>query len=395
MDFESYSLEQLAASLDGPASNTLDKLQLTLENAVFDQNERFKQRANSKLLSLQLSRALCKLGPVELTKQYERGTHCAEYVLRENDRLTSKYCSNRFCLTCNRIRTANLINGYGPVLDQLPDLQFVTLTIPNVPGTELKKTIQKMTATFAKIKDLLRKRGIKLKGIRKTECTYNDKRRDFHPHFHLAISGKEASEMVVLEWLAYFPKANHQGQDIKKADSNTKKELFKYFTKITTNNKNSKAVHITALNRIFSTIKGLRIFQPFGIKKIKPTASLDEIRALMNDRFTLLDRQTLPEPILPNAVFVWSHGSKNWVDRSGTRLIPDFAPWKKNLYFYKNFVYEADFWPDGHSPDDLGNKDANPGFIAVCTEMVPIHGTPDDLEAIKKRDHIQIRSAGH
>ena len=55
MDSKSYSLEQLAASLDDPALYTLDKLQLTSENAVLDQNKRFKQRANSKLLSVHYS----------------------------------------------------------------------------------------------------------------------------------------------------------------------------------------------------------------------------------------------------------------------------------------------------------------------------------------------------
>lgn len=395
MDSNSYSLEQLAGSLGDPSSITLDKLQLTSENAFLEQNERFKQRANSKLLSHQLSRALVKLGPVELAKAYDRGTHCAEYVLRENDRFTSKYCSKRFCLTCNRIRTANLINGYSPALAELKELQFVTLTVPNVPGSELKATIKKMIANFAKIKDNLRKQKVKLQGIRKIECTYNDQRRDFHPHFHLAIDGIEASNMVLMEWLERFPKAKIQGQDIQPANDKTLKELFKYFTKITTNNKNSTAVHITALNRIFSTIQGIRIFQPFGIKKIKPTASLEEIRGLMVDRFTMIDHQPLPEPQTPNAVFVWSPGRKNWVERSGTVLVPDFVPWKKNLYFYKRFNYEADFWPNGHSPNDLGHTDPNPGFNSFCPELGSIQGSQEHLEAIEIRDHIQIGSPGH
>lgn len=395
MDSKSYSLEQLAGSLSDPESINLDKLQLTLENAVLDQYERFKQRANSKLLSHQLSRALVKLGPVELWKAYDRSTHCAEYVLRENDRFRSKYCSKRFCLTCNRIRTANLINGYSPALAQLEDLQFVTLTIPNVPGTELKAAIKKMIVNFKKIKDNLRKQGFKLQGIRKIECTYNDQRRDFHPHFHLAISGIEASNRVVLGWLDHYPKANIHAQDIQPANESTIKELFKYFTKITTNNKNSTAVHITALNRIFSTIQGIRIFQPFGIKKVKEEASLDQIKALMEERFTLIDNQPLPEPKERNAVYVWSPGRKNWVERSGTVLIPDFVPWKKNLYFYKRFKYEEDFWPNGHSPNDLGHTNPNPGFNTICPELVPIQGSTDDLEAIEISDHLQIRSKGH
>jgi hypothetical protein len=369
MDSKTYSLDQLANQLGNAAFINLDKLQLTLENADSEQKERYKRRANAKLLSLQLSKALVKLGPVQLSKQYDRGTHCSEYVLRENDRYRSKYCSNRFCLVCNRIKTADLINGYGPILNDLPDLQFITLTIPNVQGADLKKHIQKMTRNFAKIKDLIRKRGTKITGIRKLEVTYNDVRRDFHPHFHIALSGKEAAETLVNEWLNHYPSAKRAAQDIKKADSGAIKELFKYFTKITTNNKNSTAVHITALNRIFNEIKGLRVFQPFGIKKIRKEATQEEITRLMEDRAAIKEHKPFEEPKEPNAVFVWSPEIKNWVQRTGEILVPDFVPWKKNVYFYKRFNYEPDFWPNGLGKDNLGNKDPNKGFVTVCAEM--------------------------
>ena len=369
MEFKTFSLDQLANQLGNAAFINLDKLQLTLENGVFEQNEKYKRRANAKLLSSQLSKALIKLGPVQLSKQYERGSHCSEYVLRENDRLTSKYCSNRFCLVCNRIKTADLINGYGPVLNDLPDLQFVTLTIPNVPGLELKKNIQRMTRNFAKIKDLIRKRGTKITGIRKLEVTYNDVRRDYHPHFHIAISGKEAAETLVNEWLSHYPKANRAAQDIQKADSGSIKELFKYFTKITTNNKNSTAVHITSLNRIFNEIKGLRVFQPFGIKKIKRTATEEEITRLMEEKAAIKEHKPYQEPKEPNAVFVWSPELNNWVQRTGDKLVPDFVPWKKNVYFYKRFKYEIDFWPNNPGQNPLGNPDTNSGFLTVCADL--------------------------
>jgi hypothetical protein len=352
------SLEKFAGYLpqEEPRIHLLDKLPLTSDWAI-NPIPALQRRANSKLLSLQLAKALIDLGTTKLGHQYVRGCNCSAVVQKIGDRFRSSYCERRFCLICNRIRTAKLINAYKPVLDTLTDLQFVTLTIPNVPGYELKKAIQEMTKAFQRIKDNLRKiYKVKIEGIRKLEITYNDVRRDYHPHFHIILSGKMAAETLIELWLNQFPTAKKAAQDIKKADEKAVKELFKYFTKITTNNKKSKKLHITALNSIFNAISGIRIFQPFGIKKQKEQLSDEQIATALqmaqDERQAIAQGKYQNEEITPTRAFVWNQRAANWLDVERQPMIPVEIR-KANRFFYRRFVFNESDLPNHHVIPDL------------------------------------------
>jgi hypothetical protein len=352
------SLEKFAGYLPQkePRISLLDKLPVTLDWAI-NPIPALQRRANSKLLSLQLATALVNLGPTTLAHQYVRGCNCSAVVQKTGDRFRSSYCERRFCLICNRIRTAKLINAYKPVLDTLADLHFVTLTIPNVPGYELKKAIQGMTKAFQRIKDNMRKiYQVKIEGIRKLEITYNDVRRDYHPHFHLVISGKFAAEMVQKLWLNQFPDAKKAGQDVRKADETAVKELFKYFTKITTNNKKSKKLHINALNGIFNAISGVRIFQPFGIKKQKEQLSDEQIATALemaqDERNLIAQGKYHNEEITPTRAYVWNQRAANWLDVERQPMIPVEIR-KANRFFYRRFVFNESNLPNHNFKPDL------------------------------------------
>jgi hypothetical protein len=357
------SLEKFAGYLptEEPRISLLDKSPLTLDWAI-NPIPALQRRANSKLLSLQLAKALVDLGPTTLAHQYNRGCNCSAVVQKTGDRFRSSYCERRFCLICNRIRTAKLINAYKPVLDTLTDLHFVTLTIPNVPGYELKKAIQGMTKAFQRIKDNLRKiYKVKIEGIRKLEITYNDVRRDYHPHFHIILSGKMAAETLTELWLNQFPTAKKAAQDIKKADEKAVKELFKYFTKITTNNKKSKKLHINALNSIFNAISGIRIFQPFGIKKQKEQLSDEQIitalQMAQDERNAIAQGKYQNEKITPTRAFVWNQRAANWLDVERQPMIPVEIR-KANRFFYRRFVFNESDLPNHHViPDLVGDPD--------------------------------------
>ena len=352
------SLEKFAGYLpqEGAGIPLLDKLPITLDWAI-NPIPALQRRANSKLLSLQLAKALVDLGPTTLAHQYNRGCNCSSVVQKIGDKFRSSYCERRFCLICNRIRTAKLINAYKPVLNTLSDLHFVTLTIPNVPGYELKKAIQGMTKAFQRIKDNLRKiYQVKIEGIRKLEITYNDVRRDYHPHFHLVISGKFAAEMVQKLWLNQFPDAKKAGQDVRKADETAVKELFKYFTKITTNNKKSKKLHINALNGIFNAISGVRIFQPFGIKKQKEQLSDEQIATALqmaqDERNLIAQGKYQNEEITPTKAYVWNQRAANWLDVERQPMIPVEIR-KANRFFYRRFVIDESDLPNHNFKPDL------------------------------------------
>jgi hypothetical protein len=99
-----------------------------------------------------------------LQKSYINTFFCCSKFYLFVDNLFSSYCKNRWCLTCNRIKTGGLINKYGSALHSMADPFFVTLTIPNVDGCDLDKAIYVMAEAFIRIKDKYRKGGNKITG---------------------------------------------------------------------------------------------------------------------------------------------------------------------------------------------------------------------------------------
>lgn len=266
-----------------------------------------KGRAKSKTITNALVRKLAALES-PLHKSYWNTYHCCEAMFQDGNKLTSKYCNNRWCSTCNRIRTGKLIDGYEPVLKKLKNKYFVTLTIPNCTAEELEQEIKKMTRTFTRIKDVLRKQGFNLKGIRKTECTYNAEKNNYHPHFHFIISGKLESEMLQREWLKRYPQSKKIAQDIRPATDKAVKELFKYFTKLISKGTNNK-FYIFALDQIFQAMRCKRVFQPFGIKKYV-SEDIEELQYML---FKDIQEQ--------NTTWEWHTDFYDWIDiNSGDML---------------------------------------------------------------------------
>jgi len=225
------------------------------------------KKARSKYLSNGLAIRLCKIENSPLIKSYWNTWYCCSAMEQKDNKLTSRYCGNRWCQTCNRIRTAKMINGYSEAIESIRNPYFVTLTIPNEKGENLRFSILEMIRKIRAIKKRLLKQGLDITGIRKLECTYNKNRNDFHPHFHLLISGKVNSMILVNEWLKEFPTANRKGQDYRRADGKAKKELFKYFTKIITKVGTKYSIELKPLDIIFTAMRNCRVFQPMGLVK--------------------------------------------------------------------------------------------------------------------------------
>ena len=122
-----------------------------------------------------------------LQKSYLQTLACASILTQDGDKITGHYCNQRWCTVCNRIRIAKMIEGYGAELHQLNEPYFVTLTVPNCTKDALKATIEQMNASFQKIVDVLKKRKIKLRALRKLEVTYNADTNTYHPHFHIIL----------------------------------------------------------------------------------------------------------------------------------------------------------------------------------------------------------------
>jgi plasmid rolling circle replication initiator protein Rep len=171
----------------------------------------FTKRARAKYTQQKLLLSLLKLDTKYL-KKYDSALYCSSVIQQKGNKLTSRFCNQRFCNICNRNRTAKLIKGYADTISALPDPRFLTLTVKNVPGEYLRGTIRSMIYSIKKMQDLRRKIGKeKIVGIRKLEVTYNPDLNEYHPHFHFIVSGEYIANEIIEDWLNRNPTANRKG----------------------------------------------------------------------------------------------------------------------------------------------------------------------------------------
>ena len=270
-------------SLDTLApSGTKDKKDSfpVLENKTKkDDKSTLKKRARAKAFSTSVAVGLVEASEKSDGKkinQYWNSYHCASVAtLHEDGKVTSKYCKNRWCVTCNRIRTAKVTNQYLPDVKQWlkeDAVYFVTLTAPNVEAEALPKELHRMKDTFALIGKAVKKqaeRGKKERfvALRKLECTYSYRRDDFNPHIHALIKGEENAKYVLNQWLKRNPTASKDAQHLAKVTGATSlMEVFKYSTKMITKAENKSKVYTGALHEMYKAFQGVVTLQNYGFK---------------------------------------------------------------------------------------------------------------------------------
>lgn len=263
-------------------------------------DNKLQKRAQAKSFSLPLIEALATLKNSPLQSAYERSIGCCSIVEVRQGVATSRYCNGRWCLVCNRIRTAKLLNGYEPILKPFKDPIFLTLSAPSVNAESLCGEISRYQSAIRKVHDTLRKRDIKPESLRKLECTWNKEKNTYHLHYHIIVNGWGDAEAMLTEWMKRNPKANRGGQDIRKADSGSIKELFKYFTKITTKGVEGAEVYpIKVLDVIFTAMRGRRVYQPTNIRK----HISEEVEEIQSEKV---------EEVVSDGYYLWL--SQDWVN---------------------------------------------------------------------------------
>jgi hypothetical protein len=290
-------------------------------SAQLDQNtsqgfskKTFLKRARSKNLTNKVVQPLSKVrSPLE--KSYRMTLLCSATLTQARGKITGLYCNQRWCLVCSRIRTAKLIAGYIPALEQMEEKYFVTLTVPNCKGVVLKDTIKRMFDEYVNIRrSITRTHKLKYAALRKFECTNNLVRRDFHPHFHVIVDSELAGNLIIDMWLKRWPAATREAQDIRPADDNSCMELFKYFTKVisktTTDGKSDYSINLAALDTIFRAMKGKRTFQPSGcIKTVSEDVEPEQAELAPSDLEAC-----------------WSWLETDWIDKETGELLSGYEP---------------------------------------------------------------------
>ncbi|MCS7475152.1 protein rep [Myroides odoratimimus] len=248
----------------------------------------------------------------KLFKSYKNSTYCAETLLtNEVGKIHTTYCKNRWCLTCNRIKTARLINAYLPQLEEFFQPVFVTLTLPTVNGKELPTRISEMEKEWRSIYKLTKRSKYQkthqiFKGIRKAECTIRPGGL-YHYHFHIILDGWAEGEWLIAQWQKRFPEANRLAQDIRFADEFSFKELFKYAFKAEV--KSGSKTNAERYDLVFNALRGKKTIFPFGgIKPIEEDFNEEDL----TDSIVLEG--------MANRIFKWC--IDDWYDKgSGDALV--------------------------------------------------------------------------
>ncbi len=283
-----------------------------------------QNRARSKYLTDAIVQGLMGLGEWDrIALSYASTARCAAELVQDGVRVQGKYCRQRWCLVCNRIRTAKLIGAYLPEMLTWADKYFVTLTVPNVQGHELHSVIGDMLAAMRPIARAIRHTdGLELRAVRKLETTYSIRRGDYHPHLHLIVNSREAADALVRRWMKAFPAAGADAQDVRRCEGRKGAvELFKYFTKLIVRGLDGErtAPHPAKLHTIFMAVRGRRTFQPMGFVS---RVTVDD-----DDEALVLDAGTI-SPIAPDSRgrIRWHWIGDDWLDYGSGELLSGFTP---------------------------------------------------------------------
>lgn len=119
-----------------------------------------------------------------------------DFAVSENNEMRlykAIFCKDRLCPGCQRRRSIALFNQVRDVCNSIkkdnPTYKYLmlTLTVPNVKADELNSEIKHMMKSWDKLTKRKEFKN-KIKGyFRALEVTYNSKRDDYHPHFHILL----------------------------------------------------------------------------------------------------------------------------------------------------------------------------------------------------------------
>ena len=117
----------------------------------------------------------------------------ADKTLEKQKLYKANSCKNRFCPVCAWRKARKDALGLSLMMQYIKQQEkkefiFLTLTTPNVMSDELENEIKRYNNSFRKLIKR-KKEGSVIKGyVRKLEITYNKKRDDYNPHFHVLIA---------------------------------------------------------------------------------------------------------------------------------------------------------------------------------------------------------------
>lgn len=105
----------------------------------------------------------------------------------------ANFCKDRLCPLCSWRRSKKIFGQTSKIMNKITEdkdteFLFLTLTVKNVYGYDLSKTLDALFYGYKKFFQLKELKKISLGTFRALEVTYSHERGDFHPHIHCIIA---------------------------------------------------------------------------------------------------------------------------------------------------------------------------------------------------------------
>ncbi|HHD1105255.1 TPA: protein rep [Staphylococcus aureus] len=223
----------------------------------------------------------------------------------------SNPCKNRFCPMCAWRKARKDALGLSLMMQyikQKEDKQFIflTLTTPNVTSEQLENEIKNYNHAFQKMFKRKKVNGIAKGYVRKLEITYNKKRNDYNPHFHVLIAVNKSyfkdtkTYISQKEWLNLWRDVTGNQAitqvHVQKVRQNNNKELYemaKYSGK-----DSDYLVNQKVFDAFYKALKGKQVLVYSGLFK-------DARKKLKNGELDYL-KESDPTEYIYQIFYVWN-----------------------------------------------------------------------------------------
>lgn len=166
--------------------------EIILKDTKNGKDNNWKERKES---TLDLAASYKRIG----SNKYYRVLDCSTFLefrltVSSDLKLTNaNFCKVRLCPMCSWRRSLKIFGQVSRVMDYVEENYnyryiFLTLTVKNCYGEDLRDTLDLMTKSFNKLSE---RKAFKqaVKGyFRSLEITYNKKDNTYHPHFHMILA---------------------------------------------------------------------------------------------------------------------------------------------------------------------------------------------------------------
>jgi plasmid rolling circle replication initiator protein Rep len=175
-----------------------------------------KKFTPKKLYSGELSRSYARLGYVDKALRVSECGNFLEFAVqgeksvRKNVKgsniyvdsveydvkklVNANFCKDKLCAMCSWRRSMKIFGQVSQIMDIIEkdyDFLFLTLTIRNVPGSEICGAIDELNMAWHRLSGYKRFKNVVKGFFKAVEVTYSKSRDDYHPHLHSVLVVKK------------------------------------------------------------------------------------------------------------------------------------------------------------------------------------------------------------